>query len=152
MKLSTNFSLSELTESATARKLNLNEQFNPPPHVVNNLTRLCHSVLQPLRDRLNRPIRISSGYRCGALNRAVGGVKDSAHLTGNAADIDYTTQAEAIELVESLIAIGAKRIGLHKSFIHVDIDTSKPSPAIWNYGSGTPKWLLDKRAEWLKRM
>lgn len=152
MKLSTNFTLSELIESETARKLNITEQFNPPEYIINNLTQFCHRVLQPLRDRLNRPIQISSGYRCPKLNKAVGGVADSAHTSGMAADIDYNTQAEAIQIVEALIAIGVKRIGLHKSFIHADTDPNKPSPAIWNYGKGTPKWLLDKRTEWLKRM
>ena len=152
MKLSTNFTLSELIESETARKLNITEQFNPPPHIVNNLTILCHTFLQPIRDRLNRPIQIASGYRCLKLNLTVGGVPDSAHLQGRAVDIAYSNQSEAIEIVNAAIAVGVKRIGLHRSFIHIDNDPTKPSPAIWNYGKGTPKWLLDKRAEWLKLM
>lgn len=87
MKLSKNFTLEEMIESETARELNIHEQFNPPEGVIDNLIELCEECLQPLRDKLGVPIRVTSGWRCQALNTLVGGSENSAHLSGFAADI-----------------------------------------------------------------
>lgn len=54
---------------------------------VVNLCALVHQVLQPLRDAMGHQVKIGSGYRCPALNKAVGGVKNSQHMTGEAADL-----------------------------------------------------------------
>ena len=85
MQLSTNFRLSVFTRSDTAKRLGIVNECSSVEQVL-NLAYLCHMVLQPLRDRFG-PIRITSGYRCPELNRAVGGVKNSQHLRGEAADI-----------------------------------------------------------------
>ena len=58
-----------------------------PVEVISNLQNLCQQVLQPLRDHLGVPVVITSGYRCRALNRLVGGVPNSQHIKGEAADI-----------------------------------------------------------------
>lgn len=87
MQLSKNFSLSELLESPTARRLKIAEQFTPPKSVVDNLELLCKHILQPLRDVLGLPIVVSSGYRSPIVNAKVGGVASSQHLKGMAADI-----------------------------------------------------------------
>lgn len=79
------FSLDEFTKSQTAMKLRIDN--TPPASAVANLSRLCRKVLDPLRTSLNRPVVITSGYRCPDLNDAVGGVGNSSHLTGKAADI-----------------------------------------------------------------
>lgn len=55
--------------------------------ILNNLKNLCLKILEPLREHVGGPVRLSSGYRCPALNRAVGGKATSQHLTGEAADI-----------------------------------------------------------------
>ncbi len=52
-----------------------------------NLQKLCVLVLQPLRDTIGRPVYINSGYRSKRLNARVGGVPNSRHLQGKAADI-----------------------------------------------------------------
>ena len=88
MKLSENFSLEEFTASQTATRKNIKEQFNPSQDVINNLKDVCINVLEPIRKWFNVPIKISSGYRCERLNKAVGGAKNSQHLTGEAIDID----------------------------------------------------------------
>jgi hypothetical protein len=49
---------------------------------------LCKNVLQPLREKLGKPINVNSCYRCPKLNTAVGGVKTSQHCNGQAADIE----------------------------------------------------------------
>ena len=85
MKLSEHFDLNEFTRSATADRLHIDNSI--PEELIPNLRNLCQQVLEPLREHLGTPIVISSGYRCPALNRAVGGVSNSQHLTGEAADI-----------------------------------------------------------------
>ena len=59
-----------------------------------NLTALVDNVLDPLRELYGAPIYISSGYRCAKLNKAVGGVANSQHLTGQAADINQGSYTE----------------------------------------------------------
>lgn len=85
MKLTENFQLLEFTRSATAERLHIDN--TPSAEVVANLRALCTSVLQPLRNFAQEPININSGYRCRALNAAVGGVVRSQHLVGEAADL-----------------------------------------------------------------
>lgn len=79
------FTMSELTRSATALRLDIDN--TPPQAVVAALTQLVGNVLDPLREAWGHPIYVTSGYRCPALNRAVGGVARSQHLRGEAADV-----------------------------------------------------------------
>ena len=85
MKLSEHFDLNEFTRSATADRLHIDNSI--PEELIPNLRNLCQQVLEPLREHFGIPIVVSSGYRCPALNRAVGGVPNSQHLKGEAADI-----------------------------------------------------------------
>lgn len=89
-KLSPNFTLHELLASQTAKRKGIDEQFDPPQEIIDNLQFLCKNLLEKLR-LLNdeRPLFISSGYRCPRLNKAVGGAKNSQHMQGQAADIDF---------------------------------------------------------------
>ena len=84
MKISENFTLEELCASSTAKEKGIKNV--PGTAEVVNLCALVHHVLQPLRDACG-PITISSGYRSAALNKAVGGVANSQHMKGEAADI-----------------------------------------------------------------
>lgn len=84
MKLSENFSLGEFLVSQTAERHGID--MTPPEHVIENLTELCVEVLQPIRDGLNSPIVISSGYRPRRLNTLIKGSKTSQHCFGRAAD------------------------------------------------------------------
>lgn len=88
-QLSAHFNLHELTASQTATRKGISEQFDPPADVVGNLEYLCENLLEKLRTlNGNKPLFLSSGYRCPRLNTAVKGAKKSQHLTGEAADID----------------------------------------------------------------
>lgn len=148
MQLTKNFNLSEFLKSNTATRLNITEQFNPPQFVIDNIDNLAQQ-LQIARDYFGEPMVFSSGYRCLKLNKAVGGVANSAHTSGSAVDIEFYSEAHAKKLIEALIKAGFKRIGLGWSFIHVDIDHTKPTPACWLYGSKTPSWLaaMEKQIE-----
>ena len=59
----------------------------PDKEAFNNLKNLCKYVLEPLREAAGIPIKVNSGYRCPEVNTLVGGVKNSQHLKGQAADI-----------------------------------------------------------------
>ena len=87
-KISRNFGLGEFLRSSTAdsdSELRL-LQLHPPAEVIENIAYLTETVLQPLRDTLGQPIRISSGYRSPELNRLVGGSIRSQHCLGEAVD------------------------------------------------------------------
>lgn len=86
MRLSRNFSLHELTRSQKADRLGIDN--TPPPEAIEELQSLVLQILQPLRDLVGRPINVSSGYRCEALNQAINGAKNSQHMKGQAADIE----------------------------------------------------------------
>ena len=90
MRLSKNFTLAELT-ATSHRKL----QDTPSMEVIQNLQHLCIYVLQPLRDKVGAPVYINSGYRSKKLNAKVGGVTNSRHLLGKAADIHCDNLAYA---------------------------------------------------------
>lgn len=90
MRISDNFNLEEFVNSLTANKYNIDN--TPSEEVKNNIITLVKNILQPIRDKWNKPIKVNSGYRCQALNNKVGGSKTSQHLTGDAADITTGTQ------------------------------------------------------------
>jgi zinc D-Ala-D-Ala carboxypeptidase len=94
MKLSKNFTLEEMLESQTARRKNIEEQFQPTEDIIANLKLLCKNILQPLRDEAGA-IMVSSGYRCPRLNKAIGGSKTSQHRFGQAADIKGVESSNA---------------------------------------------------------
>ena len=93
------FTIQELTASATAERLAID---NTPPRAAQQmLTVLVEQLLDPIRRRYGAPIIVTSGYRCPALNTAVGGVANSHHIIGCAADIT----AGSIERNRALFAL-----------------------------------------------
>jgi zinc D-Ala-D-Ala carboxypeptidase len=120
-----NFTLTEFLESQTATRRGIEEQFRPPKHIVKNLQALAENILQPLRDKTG-PIRISSGYRCKALNAAIGGSISSQHMMGEAADIisadPNVSNATLFEIIQKL---------------NLPFDQ-----LIWEYGTKlNPRWI-----------
>ena len=90
-------------------------------------------MLDDARHKAGVPFRITSGYRCIAHNRAVGGVKDSAHTKGLAADIACSDSRTRGYIIGALFEAGFNRIGIHEHFIHVDDDPSKDADVVWLY-------------------
>lgn len=80
-----NFSYDELIASSTAKRLGLDN--TPTPEEKERLRQLAEDILQPIRDAWRAPIVVTSGFRSEAVNNAVGGVKNSQHRLGEAADI-----------------------------------------------------------------
>lgn len=79
------FKLHELIKSSTAKRLNINNM--PTDMHLINLNYIAE-YLEDIRVKYDKPIYISSGYRCKELNKLVGGSKTSYHLLGLAVDID----------------------------------------------------------------
>jgi len=86
MLLSKNFTEEEFLRSETAKLYTLRNDWELPKYKEHAI-RFCKDVLQPLRDYLNLPVKITSGYRSRPVNKKVGGVWNSYHLIGLAADI-----------------------------------------------------------------
>ena len=94
-RLTPHFTLEELTASRTATLRKIDN--TPTTQAVHNLCALAVLILEPLREACGHPLIITSGYRCPQLNSAVGGVKNSYHLLGLAADI-RCTQVQGVQL------------------------------------------------------
>ena len=82
------FNLSEFFRSSTAAKNGIENEpsIDERATIVRNINLLVDNVLDPVRDVVNAPIIITSGYRCPQVNRLVGGVDNSQHMSGCAAD------------------------------------------------------------------
>lgn len=89
------FSLSEFLNSATAKRLGIDN--TPSFEIVDNLNKLA-DYLDIIREKVGKPILISSGFRCPVLNKAVGGVSNSQHQKGLAADL-ICADMESLEKV-----------------------------------------------------
>lgn len=100
IRITDNFYFEEFVESATATRLNIDN--HPDREQCQNLLTLCEEVLQPARRKWGKPMVITSGFRSKALNKAVGGVWNSYHLTGQACDIATHTADESQKLAELL--------------------------------------------------
>jgi zinc D-Ala-D-Ala carboxypeptidase len=91
MRLSKNFTLSEITKSNTAKRLGIDNA--PNKEHLKNMQIIIRDLIQPMRDALG-PIRISSGYRSPVLNRAIGGSTKSQHCKGQALDLQFWKEGE----------------------------------------------------------
>jgi hypothetical protein len=100
-----------------------------PPEYAQDPTRLpllVDQCLQPLRDRLQRRIRIVSGYRSPAHNTAVGGASASQHMEMRAADIEVEGMApsDVHAVILDMVATGSiylGGLGLYTGWVHVDV-------------------------------
>ena len=125
MRLTRNFTYEELCRSDVAERRGINNRprTKEEKRVIENLKALCMEVLQPLRDFLGKPVVISSGYRCPELNKAVGGVKNSQHMKGEAADIH-------VENTEHLLKI-----------MHFIMDETDFDQVIWERNRAGTQWV-----------
>ena len=92
MKLTANITLDELTKSQIAERKGINN--NPNPQQIENLKALAVNVLQPIRSHFDKPLIISSGFRCAQLCVEIGSSVNSQHVADNdsaAADFEIPT-------------------------------------------------------------
>lgn len=90
-------------------------------------------LLNEARKVANIPFIINSGYRSKSHNAKVGGKQNSSHLKGLAVDIKCTNSRDRYIIIKALLDCGFNRIGINKSFIHVDLDESKKHSVSWLY-------------------
>ena len=82
--------------------------------------------LELVRQEYGKPMRINSGIRCLNHNRNIGSKDTSSHIKCLAADVGCTDMSERFTLLQLLMK-HFKRVGINKKFIHVDVDSDKPS-------------------------
>jgi zinc D-Ala-D-Ala carboxypeptidase len=123
MQLTKNFTLSELTESAKAREMGIDNSL--PTYLMRNAQALAER-LQIIRDVLRVPVYVPSGYRCPELNKVVGGSSSSQHLLALAADI-YATGYTAQALFDAILKMNIsydqliiERVGLTE-WVHISV-------------------------------
>ena len=124
MNLSPHFSLAELTGSQVATRQGIDN--TPAPAIVANLTRLA-ILLEQVRALVGAPITISSGYRSPALNKAVGGAGNSAHVLGLAADISTNNLApKALALLIRQSGILFDQLIYEGTWVHIGLSAGAP--------------------------
>ena len=115
-----------------------------PASARENIEALVEAVLDPARERLGKPIRVNSGYRCAKHNREVGGVAASQHLLGEAADVapaGLQVTAYGLKELERLARIIVEngkfdQLIVYPTFLHVS----------WKRQGGNRKQILRKTA------
>ena len=132
MQLSKNLALAEVMRSETAKRKGISNM--PTPEHIENFKKLAENVFQPIREHFGVPIRISSGYRSAALNKAIGGagktvngvyIPSSQHCKGEAIDID----------MDGTSITNAQIFNYIKDNLNFD-------QLIWEFGTDTnPDWV-----------
>jgi zinc D-Ala-D-Ala carboxypeptidase len=100
MNLSKNVTLKEFESSPTATARGIVNKMTVAQ--IESAKLLCEKVFQPLRDHVGKPIKINSGYRSPALNKAIGGSTTSQHCKGEAMDLDLHDKALFVWIIDNL--------------------------------------------------
>ena len=90
-------------------------------------------LLSVARHAAGIPFKINSSWRSEAANKRVGGKPNSAHTRGNAVDIACTNSSDRFMILDACMVAGFTRIGIAKTFIHIDVDEDLPDNVIWTY-------------------
>lgn len=122
MNLSKNLTLLEATRSQTATRLKIDN--SPSKVILERMVITANEVFQKIRNHYNKPIRVSSFYRCEKLNKAIGGSSSSQHMTGEAIDIQGMNELTNAEIF---------------NYIKNNLDFDQ---LIWEYGTiKEPAWV-----------
>lgn len=129
-----NFSYDELIASSTAKRLGLDN--TPNEQEKEKLRRLAIEILQPIRDAWKSPIIVNSAFRSEQVNKAVGGVKNSQHRLGEAADITIggrDRNKKLFNFIYKLINQGKIKVGqlideYNYSWIHISLPRTNGKP------------------------
>jgi len=97
---------------------------------LNNIHKEVVLLLDSARDMAQIPFRINCGCRCEKHNKEVGGVEDSAHIKGYAVDISARDDKSRFIIVSALIKSGFNRVIVYDTFVHCDLDFTKPNPLL----------------------
>ena len=138
------FKLDEFINSDTARKNNINN--TPNENVKENIKNIMF-VMDEIRKYVNKPIRITSGFRCDSLNKKVGGVANSIHKTGLACDFTFINITEsqmkkiAIYVKDNIKEFDQLIIYPDRNFIHFNLRNNPRNMLLESIGKGKYKKL-----------
>jgi uncharacterized protein YcbK (DUF882 family) len=123
-----------MTKNFSKEEFDCNDGSEMPINVYHNMVKVANQ-LQTLRDYIGKPIQVNSAWRSEEYNTSIGGVKNSQHIMGRAADIVIKgmTPIEVSKIIEELIGKGDMLqggLGIYSSFVHYDIRGTK---ARWDY-------------------
>lgn len=128
-----NFKISELIHSDTAIQHNINNM--PDIDSLDNMLELIVHCLQPIRDKIGKPMIITSGYRNAKVNKLVGGVDNSQHCTGQA--VDFTIPGETISgIIFKIQTMGIEfdqLINEYDKWVHISYNKGKNRRQILKY-------------------
>lgn len=116
------FNIKEMTKSQTAELYHIDN--TPTKEIVENLKKVMY-ILDIVRVYIGKPIIVNSGYRCKKLNEMVGGVQNSMHTKGLAADF-RTREKEDINIMFELLKKNQEKLKIkellnYKTFIHIGV-------------------------------
>lgn len=116
--------MAKITKNFNLEEFKCKDGGDIPNSALLNIVELARN-LEVLRTAINKPITITSGYRSPKYNTKIGGVKDSQHLRGTAADIKVVgmTPKEVALVIEGLIESGKMKeggVGVYPSWVHYD--------------------------------
>lgn len=129
-----NFTMSELLKSEIAEKYNISNM--PDKKSLDNMLILMLECLQPIRNYINKPMIISSGYRSPRLNGhpLIQGKDNSQHITGQA--VDFTVKGlTPKQIIEKVIASGVEfdqLINEHNIWVHISYNKGKNRKQVFN--------------------
>jgi hypothetical protein len=145
-QLSPHFTLAELTVSANARTLRLD---NTPTGEILDRLKITAGRMEIVRNKLgDRPLVVTSGYRSPAVNRAADGAKASAHMSGWAVDFTCTAFGTPLEVAKAIAASGLAYDQLIHEFgrwVHVSFDPARRMQQLTIDAHGTRPGLLAVR-------
>ncbi len=98
-----------------------------------NMKRKFMFTLDMIRFMVGVPMHENSGFRTAAYNKKIKGNPNSAHLRGWGADIRARNSRIRFLIFEAAVKLGVRRIGIAKTFIHLDMDPSLPQEVLWPY-------------------
>ena len=128
-----NFKISELIHSDRAIEKNINNM--PDINSLDNMLELIVNCLQPIRDLIKKPMIITSGFRCAAVNILVGGAEKSQHTKGQAVDfkIDGMKPAEIVSIIKESGIEFDQLINEYDSWVHVSYSKGKNRRQVLKY-------------------
>lgn len=136
MYLTEHFTLPEMTVSESAARLGIDN--TPDAAALANLHRLC-TVLESVRQLVDKPVLVSSGYRSHALNSAIGGSLGSAHIQGLAADINVPglTAATLAQRVADSPLMFDQLILEYDQWVHLGLSSTRERRQVLTIRKGT---------------
>lgn len=104
-----------------------------PPCDISQIDAGFLALLDEIREKAGIPLVLNSAYRSKAWEKQNGRSGNSAHTKGKAVDIRCNTSQNRYKIVTAALACGISRVGIGKTFVHIDNDGTLPQGVIWDY-------------------